>query len=115
MTGTLDHIFNLALLRKHVPDLVVQPLRSLEEWHNWKSKKLWVTDPTRIEQTRTSAAENGLFTFWYGYIPPQQVQLHGSLRYIAGPSWIFERHRMLLDLVLNAARSQHQQSSDLRG
>jgi hypothetical protein len=102
---TLPQYIRPSLLRKVYPDLVVEDFNSLASWRAWKDKNAWITDRKHINSMLTHVQSEGIKSLWFGDISPTDVTVVGEdvRRSVAAPMWIFERHRMLLDLIASMA------------
>lgn len=97
-----ERIFQLELIAGGHEDGVVVELSSYDEWLEWKKSNAWMFDSSHRERVYRRAQSQGLQSLWFKHIPPESItltELSGSPPYIQGPPQIFERGRMMLDLV----------------
>jgi len=91
-------IFNADQIRKVCPDLEVNMFDSLSQWEAWRTKNPGITDYQNVRhRVRTAALAHGIESLWFGHI--EQARVVCGAAGVQGPPWIFERHRMLLDIV----------------
>ena len=91
-------ILDSDLIRKSCPDLETVWFENLGQWREWKQRNPKITNyKSYRERAKEAALSRGIDSLWFRHIDKGQV-LSDQLA-IQGPRWIFERHRMLLDLI----------------
>jgi SAM-dependent methyltransferase len=90
-------------IQRTCSDLILEGFNSLDSWKDWRTKNVWIFDAEYIDTVIAHAQREGVRSLWFGDLPPNAVRTigEGISRSISAPMWIFERHRMLLDLIVS--------------